>query len=190
MNYYENYAEQFISDTINCDMTNIYNFFEKYLENVKTILDIGFGSARDMLYFKEKGYCVYGIDPSSKMCFNATNQGLTNIYNTDAINMNLNIEFDAIWACASLLHIPSIELNKAFLNCSKHLKNNGIMYCSFKYGDFEGERNARYFTDMTLDSLLQYLTNTGLVCIDSIITSDVRADKKTKWFNVILKKQI
>lgn len=28
------------------------------------------------------------------------------------------------------------------------LKNNGIIYTSFKYGTFEGERNGRYFTDM------------------------------------------
>lgn len=29
------------------------------------------------------------------------------------------------------------------------LKAKGIIYTSFKYGNFEGERNSRYFTDMT-----------------------------------------
>lgn len=28
------------------------------------------------------------------------------------------------------------------------LKENGIIYTSFKYGEFEGERNGRYFTDL------------------------------------------
>lgn len=188
MNYYDKHANDFIKDTIYCDMSNIYQFFEQYFFNTNTILDVGFGSGRDMLYFKNKGFDVYGIDPSIEMCHNAIKLGLDNIYNTNVIEMNLNKEFDAIWACASLLHIPSNELNEAFINCSKHLKKNGIMYCSFKYGDFEGERNGRYFTDMTLDKLYQYLEATKFEFIDSIITEDVREDKTTKWLNVILKK--
>lgn len=32
---------------------------------------------------------------------------------------------------------------------SQALKKNGIIYTSFKYGDFEGLRNGRYFTDFT-----------------------------------------
>lgn len=188
MNYYDKHANDFIKDTMYCDMSSIYQFFEQYLFDVKTILDVGFGSGRDMLYFKNKGFDVYGIDPSIEMCRNAIKLGLGNIYNTNTTEMNLNKEFDAIWACASLLHIPSNELNNAFINCSKHLKKNGIMYCSFKHGDFEGERNGRYFTDMTLDKLYQYLESTKLECLDSIITEDVREDKTTKWLNVILRK--
>ena len=39
-----------------------YAFFEKYLSNdTKTILDIGFGSGRDSLYFSKK-YDVYPND--------------------------------------------------------------------------------------------------------------------------------
>ena len=40
---------------------------------------------------------------------------------------------------------------------SSATKANGIIYLSFKYGDFEGERNGRYFTDMTEDSLEKLL---------------------------------
>ena len=31
----------------------------------------------------------------------------------------------------------------------RSIKENGILYASFKYGDFEGERNGRYFHDLT-----------------------------------------
>lgn len=38
-------------------------------------------------------------------------------------------------------------------------KAKGIIYLSFKYGDFEGERNGRYFTDMTEESVAELLVD-------------------------------
>ena len=32
------------------------------------------------------------------------------------------------------------------------LKPGGRIYTSFKYGEYEGERNGRYFTDFTIDT--------------------------------------
>ena len=33
------------------------------------------------------------------------------------------------------------------------LKMNGVVYVSFKYGNFNGWRNERYFTDITEDGV-------------------------------------
>ena len=62
------------------------------------------------------------------------------------------------------------------------------MYCSFKYGDFQGFRNDRYFIDLNETSLLKHLENTGLKLIDSNISLDVSPDRQEKWLNAILKK--
>lgn len=184
--YYDEHAVEFINETFDCDMSNLYSFFEKYATNIKTLLDVGFGSGRDMVYFKNKGIEVFGIDPSIEMCNNAKKIGLNNVFDSDVLNMNFNKSFDAIWACASLLHVESKFLNQAFKNCANALKNNGIMYCSFKYGDFEGERNGRFFVDMTEDNLKEFLKDTGFSITDMMITEDVRPNKTTKWLNVIL----
>ena len=64
MNYYNKNAKNFIEDTMNADMSKQYQLFEKYLKSNKlTILDLGFGSGRDSLYFQNKGYDVYSLDP-------------------------------------------------------------------------------------------------------------------------------
>lgn len=186
--YYDNNFESFINDTFNCNMNEEYNLFEKYLNNAKTIMDLGFGSGRDSLYFKSKGYDVYSLDPSIKFCENAKMLNLDHILCMPAQNINFIDKFDGIWACASLLHIPSTVLNDVFKRCSKALKNNGIMYVSFKYGDFEGIRNHRFFIDLNEESLKKYLIDTKFDIIDLKITIDVRPDKSTKWLNVILKK--
>ena len=77
-NFYEDNAKAFIDDTFNCDMSFQYNLFEKYLNNAEKIMDLGFGSGRDSLYFMSKGYDVYAIDPSESFCINAKKLGIKN----------------------------------------------------------------------------------------------------------------
>ena len=62
------------------------------------------------------------------------------------------------------------------------------MYCSFKYGNFQGERNGRYYIDLTEESIKNYLSNTNMEILEYMITSDARPNRSDKWLNVILKK--
>ena len=97
-------------------------------------------------------------------------------------------EFDGIWACASLLHISSQNIIFAFEKCFNALKKEGIMYCSFKYGNFEGERNNRYYLDLTEERLKEFVEKTQFEIVSIIVTDDVRKDKKERWINAILRK--
>ena len=69
-------------------------------------------------------------------------------------------------------------------------KANGIIYLSFKYGDFEGERNGRYFTDMTEESMAKLLVDFPEFTVEKQwITGDVRAGRgDERWLNMILRK--
>jgi SAM-dependent methyltransferase len=187
--YYAEHANEFIDGTINCDMSVQYNFFEKYLSKAaKRIMDLGFGSGRDSLYFKSKGYKVTSIDPTKEFCKNAEKLGLEDVRCITAQKIDDCNEYDGIWACASLLHVPSVELNDVFKRCYKSLKKNGIMYCSFKYGEFEGIRKERFFVDLNEQSFKEYIKDTGFVIKEMLITKDVRPDRTESWLNVILEK--
>ena len=187
--YYKEHAEEFIEDTFNCDMSEQYCFFEKYLKGKGTILDIGFGSGRDSFYFKSKGYEVYAIDPEAEFVRHGIELGLKNVFQMKAEDMNFENRFDGIWACASLLHVSSKNLNDVFKKCAIALKDNGVMYVSFKYGDFEGKRNGRFYLDMNEEHLANHLKDTGLQVVESSISDDVRPNKTEKWLNVILIKE-
>ncbi len=74
------------------------------------------------------------------------------------------------------------------------VKNNGGIYTSFKYGDFEGERNGRYFTDFTEESFkeyIEYIENIENIPVEEIwITGDVRPGRgEERWLNLILRKE-
>ena len=189
MSYYKEHAKEFIEDTFNCDMSDQYRFFEKYLKGKGAILDIGFGSGRDSLYFKSKGYEVYSIDPEESFVKHGKELGLKHIYQLKAEEIQFKSLFDGIWACASLLHVSSKSLIDVFAKCANALKTNGVMYVSFKYGDFEGVRNGRYYLDLTENTLINFAKEAGLSVIETTITNDVRPQKKEKWLNAIIRKR-
>lgn len=188
--YYEENAKKFILDTLNADMTAQYEMFLKYMKRNGKILDLGCGSGRDSLHFQELGYDVLAVDPIDEFLEHTKNIGVKNVLKLTAEELNYNEEFDGIWASASLLHVPSKSLNSVLKKCSKALKNNGILYCSFKYGTFEGERMERYYVDQTESSILSYLKDTNLIFAVVNMSDDVRENHIDKWLNVVLMKSV
>ena len=188
MKYYSEHFKEYIDNTKDADMSFLYHFFENSLKkDAKHLLDIGFGSGRDSIYFKSKGYNVLSVDPTQEFCEYGKSIGL-NVECKKAENLEYHNEFDGIWACASLLHVSSKDLKRVFLRCYEALKDEGIMYASFKYGSFDGFRDDRYFLDLNEKSLLSYINDTNFKLLDTLITEDVRPDRNTKWLNIILRK--
>ena len=69
--------------------------------------------------------------------------------------LNEKEAYDGIWACSSILHVPANELRDIIKEDGKRLRAHGIIYTSFKYGTFEGERNGRYFYGYDRRDILQ-----------------------------------
>lgn len=188
-NFYSIHSQGYIEATECCDMSMQYHLFESYLkDDARCILDLGFGSGRDLLYFSRK-YDVYGVDITEEFCNHAKKMGFQNVHHMRAQDLNFVNQFDGIWACASLVHIPSSELEDVFKRCHRALKEKGIIYCSFKFGDFEGLRDERYFTDMNLERLEDLIDPSLFDIVTTCITSDVRSNMDIKWLNVILFKK-
>jgi len=59
--YYNQNSEQFVQTTLNVNMESLYQAFLVLLPNGGHILDLGCGSGRDTLAFRNKGYQVEAI---------------------------------------------------------------------------------------------------------------------------------
>lgn len=191
INYYNNNASAFTSDTIAVDFDEKQNVLLKYLAPGAHILDFGCGSGRDSKAFLQKGYKVTAMDGSIEMCKIASDYIGQEVINQTFQELNEVEAFDAVWACASILHVPSAELPQVIGNIERALKPGGYFYVSFKYGDFEGERNGRYFTNLTEQSLGELLKPFAqLELLETSITPDVRAGRGDEmWLNAIVKKK-
>ncbi len=190
LGYYDSQADKFYKSTVNIEFTTMHEKFLTKLEKGSNILDFGCGSGRDTKYFFEQGYNVEAIDGSAELCKLAGEYTGIKVKNILFQELSEVDKYDGIWACSSILHLPVGELDEVMRKMMIALKKNGIIYTSFKYGTFAGERNGRYFTDMTEEVFAVFLSGIdGLKIEEQWITSDVRPGRgEEKWLNLILRK--
>ena len=198
LEYYDRNSGRFTADTANVEFTQIQDLFLGYLSPGARILDFGCGSGRDSRYFLSKGFEVEACDGSQEMVRIASESTGIEVRKMLFEELAEVDRYDGIFACASILHVPYAQLGDILAKTARALKDNGILYASFKFGTFEGMRNGRYFTDMTMERLENCLKaaaveNSGreLRVIESRITGDVRPGRGNEmWLNVILKKEV
>ena len=190
LGYYDNHADEFYKSTINVTFTTIQERFLAKLQIGSYILDFGCGSGRDTKYFLEQGYNVEAIDGSAELCKLASEYTGISVKNMYFQELTEAEKYDGIWACSSILHLPMDDLADVVRKMVIALKGNGIIYTSFKYGTFAGERDGRYFTDMTEEGFAEFLSKIDSLKVEEQwTTSDVRPGRgEEKWLNLILRK--
>ena len=190
LNYYNQNADSFIQGTVSVDFSQVQDKFLERLNEGDYILDFGCGSGRDTKYFLKNGMVVDAIDGSVNLCKLASEYTGIKVRNILFQELDEQEKYDGIWACSSILHLPKEELSVVLDKMIAALKKNGIIYTSFKYGDFEGERNGRYFIDFTVESFKEFIENVADVeIVEYWITGDVRQGRgEERWLNIILQK--
>ncbi len=188
--YYNNNAEQFADTTKGVGFANIQMRFLSKLPHGGRILDFGCGSGRDTRYFLNQGYRVVAIDGSERLCKLAseyTGISVKNMLFQELADVEI---YDGVWACSSILHLPYDDLKEVMKKIATALKEQGIFYTSFKYGTFEGQRNGRYFTDMSEEKFADLVKVIPVFEMEEQwTTTDVRQGReKEKWLNVMLRK--
>ena len=169
LNYYNSNATAFSETTKNVDFSEVQQIFTNYLSLDASILDFGCGSGRDTRYFLNHGYHVTTTDGSEVICKMATDYTGIQVKQMLFEELDDRNQYDGIWACASILHLSREELPDIFHKMHRALKKNGIIYTSFKYGTFEGERNGRYFTDFTEEKFNEFVQNIENVKLNTAV---------------------
>ncbi|MCM1162205.1 MAG: class I SAM-dependent methyltransferase [Roseburia sp.] len=191
IDYYNKNAENFVEATRGVSFMETQDKFLNFLSPKGKILDFGCGSGRDTKYFMEKGYNVDATDGSEELCKIASDYTGIKVKQMLFAELDAVEKYDGIWACSSILHLPKNELKLILQKMAAALKKDGVIYASFKHGEFEGERNGRYFTDFTMKLFADYLQSIENLRIEEgWITGDVRPGRgEEKWLNLILRKQ-
>lgn len=190
LDYYNSHASDFAEGTRHVDFSPLQNEFISRIRQGGNVLDLGCGSGRDSKAFLACGFQVTAVDGSRELCDLASAYIGQEVICADFREYEPAETFDGIWACASLLHLAKEDILPVIGKLAEHLSDDGCFYLSFKYGDFSGERNGRYFTDMTEETFGDLIRKIPSVEIsDQFVTADARPDRsEEKWLNVFLKK--
>ena len=185
LEYYERRSQDFAACAAACALDAIYAPFLKLLPTGARILDAGCGSGRDAAAFAARGLAVKAIDNSAAMV------GITRSLGIDADVLALQdlafeSEFDGIWACASLLHIPKHEVADVLFRLFRASKLGGVLFASLKEGNGESfAEDRRYFVYYQLEEFAQRLVEAGWQLID-VRRSD--APDPRLWLNYLATK--
>jgi len=191
LKYYNENAQSFASGTVSVKFTKVQDKFLEKLNPDAYILDFGCGAGRDTKYFLSRGYQVDAVDGSEQLCRIASEYTEIKVRQMLFQELDEKEKYDGIWACASILHLPKKQLREVLKNMYAALKSKGWIYTSFKYGEFEAERNGRYFTDFTTYTFKDFIHDMhGLKIEEQWITGDVRPGRgEEKWLNLLLQKK-
>lgn len=190
LDYYNQNAQSFVEGTVSVDFHETQDRFLKLLDKGSLVLDFGCGSGRDTKYFLEHGMHVEATDGSEELCRIASDYAGIPVKQMLFQELKETEKYDGIWACSSILHLPKQKLKAVLMKMADALKEQGIIYTSFKYGNFEGERNGRYFTDFIEDTFRDFVADITEIQIEEVwITGDVRQGRnEEKWLNLIIRK--
>jgi SAM-dependent methyltransferase len=158
------------------------------------ILDAGCGAGRDTRYFIESGFMVVSFDASEGMVRKCNEYPHAFCQKLSFSEIGYKEEFDGVWACACLMHIPQSKAKEAVTRLTSALKPGGVMFISVKEGEGPGRADAQgrffdYYDDDTIDVLFNH--DDRLVLQESWKSNLQAPDMNggTNWLNLILKRR-
>lgn len=189
--YYNRNAKDFYNRTIHVDVGELHREFLEYLPKRARILDAGCGVGRDSQFFLNKGYDVVSFDGSLEMVKIASSLLGKEVLHMLFQEVNFSNAFDAIWANASLLHVPYENLRTVLQRFYNSLVPSGLVYASFKYGTSMRKVEDRFFFDMDEEHIQPYLD--GLfkpikIWKSADTRSQVAASPDKSWLNLIARR--
>jgi cyclopropane fatty-acyl-phospholipid synthase-like methyltransferase len=188
--YYNKNAKELYELYNSANMDKTYKILDKHIKGSDKLLDIGFGSGRDMLHFKRRGVTSWGVDSSDVFVdiFKSEYPSFAQrIFHSSLPSMNLPNEFDGffsvIYSIATWMHIPREEHFKAILDIKKYLRENGKVIISYSVN--KREDDSRFFEDINPQQLAILFESFGFELIESNATADGLGRVELEWITQV-----
>ena len=189
--FYEKNAQAYCEETQAFNVDGLYQSFLKRLPQGGHILDLGCGSGRDSKAFINKGYTVTAVDGSAEIAKCAEDFIGQSVIVSTFQELSYNNVFDGVWASASLLHCPRVQIHDVLSRITQALKPNGLIFMSFKWGEDETtDQRGRYFNNYTLSTFQSLIDGIPeLAVLDLWSETKPLRDSEQQWLNVLVSKK-
>ena len=190
--YYHKHYKEFFDRTAAIDPTSFLSPFINAIPAGISIIDVGCGSGRDLLWLKKQGFDVTGFEQSIGMADLARTHAGCKVIEGDFETYNFSsLSFDAILASGAFVHIPHKHLAVVLKNIKNVFKKKSdaekYMYISLKEGNgtkTDSQNRTFYlWDDKTLKKLFSAF---GFKVIDAAKTESVK-NSKDLWIGYVLK---
>ena len=179
--YYQQNFRKYHEKTFSVDPTSFLTPFAEKLKPGATILDIGCGSGRDLLWFKERGFEVVGFERSPGLASLAGKNAGCEVIEGDFETYDFSqLSVDAIALVGALVHLPHSKVPAVLNSIKRALKDDGKMLLSLKKGagntsDSHGRvfylwndiELRALFKDLNLD-VIDYFQQSSMIGTDDV----------------------
>lgn len=192
--FYENHSHDLIERYNSADMSELHQLLAKHITPNSKIIDIGFGSGRDLAFLQSNGHDIYGIDPIEAFVIQAQHR-FTDIREHFRVGSFLSSDipsdwlnsFDTVISIAVWMHLKAHERLKAIDTIKALVKPNGIVILSFSLGGRDSE-DGRHFEPLELQEVINEFNDAGFSLIESVCTQDSLGRDTIEWATVVLKR--
>jgi SAM-dependent methyltransferase len=158
------------------------------------ILELGCGGGRDAEAMIGRGFAVDATDGTPEIALKAEERINQRVRVMRFDQLDSVESYDAVWAHASLLHVPRPGLGRVLQLIHRALRPGGLHFASFKQGAVEGrDRFARYFNFFDMPTLLatyRAAASWEIVATEEYMGGGVLNAGNTRWIAVTVRKPI
>jgi len=189
--FYQTHAQDYFNQTIQVDPSSFLLPLVKHLAPGSTVLDVGCGSGRDMLWLTERGFNCTGLERSPDLAALAREHTGLLIIEADFESCDFSrMNMDGLLLIGALVHLPHERFSPALSDILTALKPGGHALITMKQGQGRQElEDGRVFYLWEKEYLFSMFKRSGLIYIDfSVQTSSIR--KTDTWISFALRKRV
>lgn len=168
--FYEKNYQQYFDSTFSIDSSTFLEPLIKFLEPPASILDIGCGSGRDLLWFAKKGFNPTGFERAKSLADLAREHSGCPVIQGDVCSYDFSRhKFSALVFVGSLVHISRQDLSCVLGSTCQALSPGGLILITMKEGkgvSFAQDQDDRIFTLWSKKELELIFEKIGLKTLD------------------------
>ncbi len=167
-NFYEDNHYQYFNSTVGIDPSPVLTPLAECLQPGASIFDIGCGSGRDLLWFKQRGFNITGLEQSPGLAALARNHAGCRVIEDDYLTFDFtSIQVDAVALIGALVHQPREAVPQIVTSICRCLNPGGYLLITQKESSGEMTRpDVRTFTLWSKDEAESVYRGCGLEIVD------------------------
>ena len=192
LGHYERNAESFWERTRDHDVAQNIAAMLRHVAGQApfTILDFGCGPGRDLKNLQQLGHRAVGLEGCASFVAMARTHAGCEVLHQDFLRLDLPAgHFDAVFANASLFHVPSRDIRRVLTELSDCMKPRGVLFSSNPLGqDEEGWQGERYGVRYREDSWRQIMGDAGFAELEHYYRPEGLPREQQSWFAGVWRK--
>jgi len=187
--YYSHHASSYHKNTFHIDPTSFLEPLTRFVKPPAKILDVGCASGRDLLWFKERGYTVLGLERSAALAEMARRNASCRVIEADFQSFDFTtLQVDAVILIGALVHLKRDYFIRVLQCISQSVKQSGFLLLSVKSGSgFHTREDGRTFYAWEHEEIGRLFDHLGLNVMNYAQANSLLRTSE-KWLAYVLQK--